>query len=342
MRRYLLCLFCSIPLLTGWIAIEARGQVAEAQVHVAAAKAAATEPGLYDFNPTFDLLCREREPREPGPPRAARPANEANVRIPERSEWYVEPVKVFDNLFNVGTSFYVWAVTTSDGIILLNSGRDYAAEDVVEGLENIGLDPANVKYVIIHTPDVRHYGAAKLFQDRYQSRIMMSEADWNVVATTPEVPERLKPRKDIVVTDGQTLTLGDTTLTLYVTPGNSPGTLSTLVPLEEGIGRHVGLLIGGRDWDAVEQGVVYFSSEEEAMRIYSGSASRLRNIATEANADVFLSVRSNYDQEAEKARVLGLRRPGDPHPYVNRNAIDRYLTVISECMDAQLAWRTSR
>ena len=342
MRRHLISLFCGIPVLAGWIAIEAIGQDVQAQAHVGAARAAASEPGLYDLTPTFELLCEEWEPPEPGPPRAARPANSAAQPVPERSEWYVEPVKVFDNLFNVGTSFYVWAITTSEGIILLNSGRDYAAEAVVEGLDKMGLDPANVKYIIIHTPDVRHYGAAKFFQDRYGSRIMLSEADWNVVEATPEVPERLKPRKDLVVTDGQTLTLGDTTLTLYVTPGNSPGTLSTLVPLREGSQRHVGVLIGGRDWDYVEQGVVYFSSDEEALSTYRGSVNRLRDIRAQANVDVFLSVRSLYDQEAEKARALGLRSPGDPHPYVNTNAIDRYLTVVGECLDAQLAWRAAR
>ena len=55
--------------------------------------------------------------------------------------------------------------------------------------------------------------------------------------------------------------------------------------------------------------------------------------------DVFLSVRSDYDQEAEKARAFRLRETDAPHPYVNRNAVDRYLTVVGECMDAQLAWR---
>ena len=339
MRRHLVCLFCSSFLLAGWITIEANAQAAKAQAHVAAAKAAASEPGLYDLTPTFKLLCTERKPTEQGPPAAAAPAN-SDRRIPARSEWYVEPVKVFDNLFNVGTSYYVWAVTTSDGIILLNSGRDFAAEAVVEGLQKMGLDPANVKYIIIHAPNEEHYGAAKLFQERYHSRIMLSEADWNVIAKTSVVPERLKPRKDIVVKDGQKLTLGDTTLTLYITPGNTPGTVSTLVPLKDGNQRHFGLLIGGRNWDSVEQGVAYFSSDEEAMRTWKASVNRLRDIAAKANVDVFLSVRSLYDQEAEKARALKLRKPGDHHPYVNKNALDRYLSIISECMDAQLAWRT--
>jgi len=37
-------------------------------------------------------------------------------------------------------------------------------------------------------------------------------------------------RRDMVATDGQKLTLGDTTLTLYLTPGHTAGTISTLIP----------------------------------------------------------------------------------------------------------------
>jgi metallo-beta-lactamase class B len=169
---------------------------------------------------------------------------------------------------------------------------------------------------------------------------MLSEADWNVITKTPEVPAQLKPRKDMVVTDGQKLTLGDTTLTLYVTPGNTPGTLSTVVPLKDGDRQHTGLMIGGRDWDAAEQGVEYFPSEQVAIKTWIASANRLRDIAGKSNVDVFLSVRSLYDQEAEKSRVLKLRRPGDANPYVNKSAVDRYLGIISECMNAQLAWRS--
>ena len=205
----------------------------------------------------------------------------------------------------------------------------------------MGLDPASVKYIILHNADPANYGAAKLFQERYHSRIMLSEADWNVIAKTPEVAEQLKPRKDMVVKDGQKLTLGDTTLTIYLTPGNDPGTLSTVVPLRDGNQRHLGVMVGGRNWDAVEQGVVYFPSEEAAIKAWISSAAHLRDVAAKSNVDVFLSVRGLYDQEAEKARVLKLRKPGDPHPYVNKKAVDRYLNVISECMNAQLAWRAN-
>ena len=333
MKRYLPFLF-----LAGSAVLNANAQSTKAETHVATAKMIASEPGLYDLTPTFNLLCKERK-RKSIEEALSEGANPRQRRVPERAQWYLEPFKVFDNLFNVGTEWYVWAVKTSDGVILLNAGRDYAAEAVPEGLQKVGLDPAGVKYVILHNADPANYGAARMFQDRYHSRILASEADWNIIAKSTDASADIKPRKDIVVKDGQKLTLGDTTLTIYITPGNDSGTLSTVVPVRDGNTRHAGLLVGGRDWDAAEQGVVYFPSEEVALKTWIASANRLRDVAAKANADVFLTVRGLYDQEKEKAKVLGARKPGEPHPYVNAKALDRYLHVISECMNAQLAWR---
>src|SRR5262245_43252905 len=51
---------------------------------------------------------------------------------PERSTWHAEPVKVFDNLYFVGQSEYaVWALTTSQGIIVFDTIFDYSVEDEV-------------------------------------------------------------------------------------------------------------------------------------------------------------------------------------------------------------------
>src|SRR5256886_3909772 len=144
MRRFLLLLFVAVSAV-----VSANGQAAKAEAHVAAAKALASQPGLYDLTPTFNLLCKERKPQSIEEA-LSKGANPRARRVPERAQWYLEPVKVFDNLFNVGTEWYVWAVKTSDGVILLNAGRDYAAEAVPEGLKKAGLDPANVKYVILH------------------------------------------------------------------------------------------------------------------------------------------------------------------------------------------------
>ena len=108
---------------------QASADTAEAQM--AAAKAAARQ----DYAALFNSLCVEE--RGTGGQGAAAPR--AN---PPASEWHAEPVKVFDNLYFLGSKpVSAWAVTTSEGIILIDTLYDYSVEDeIVNGLKKFGLD----------------------------------------------------------------------------------------------------------------------------------------------------------------------------------------------------------
>jgi glyoxylase-like metal-dependent hydrolase (beta-lactamase superfamily II) len=61
--------------------------------------------------------------------------------------------------------------------------------------------------------------------------------DWDMVAKLPPTEPGGKfgppPARDMDITDGQKLTLGNTTLTFYITPGHTPGTVSMLVPVTD-------------------------------------------------------------------------------------------------------------
>ena len=343
---------CIFLLLASLTAVEASGQATEAQAHVAVAKAAAYEPG-QDFRVILDLCAQPKSSPAvdrvfPRPPEAPPVAPGVERRIPPRSKWFTEPVRVFDNLYYVGGSrddnMDVWAVTTSEGILLIDAGWDYTVEElVVNGLKKLGLDPATIKYVILTEAKPEIYGGARFLQDRYKAHVLLSEADWNVIKKS-DLPDFIKPKKDMIVTDGQKLKLGDVTVELYVTPGHSPGTVSMLIsPLKEGNQRHVGSIFGGRGpgyqgWD----GVQYFPTEIEAIRAWSASAKRFKAITERAGADVFLSAHHSWDKTLDKLDALKSRRPGDPHPLVSKSAVARYQTLISECMDAQLIWRSGQ
>jgi metallo-beta-lactamase class B len=138
---------------------------------------------------------------------------------PDRSEWHAEPAKVFDNLFFVGEIEYsAWAVKTSAGIIIVDALWPYSVEEeIVGGLQKLGLDPKTIKYVLVSHGHADHAGGARYLQDRFGARVIMSAADWDLLdQQTWPWP---KPVRDLVASDGQKLTLGDTTLTIYVTPG---------------------------------------------------------------------------------------------------------------------------
>ena len=167
--------------------------------------------------------------------------------MPERDTWHYDPVKVFDNLYYVGEKEYsAWAVVTSDGIIVIDTIWSHSVEDeIVGGLRKLGFDPANIKYAIVSHAHIDHIGGAKFLQDTYGTHIVMSAADWEFAEKSPRLPAAIKPKRDIVAADGQKLTLGDTTLSLYLTPGHTPGTISMLIPVKDGGQPHLVATWGG-------------------------------------------------------------------------------------------------
>ena len=105
---------------------------------------------------------------------------------------------------------------------------------------------------------------------------VLSEVDWQLAETSTRLPS--KPKRDLIAYDGQKLTLGDTTITMYLTPGHTLGTISTLVPVRD----------GGRVHLAAEWGGTGFNFEHSRARFetYAASAQRFGTIVAQAGADV--------------------------------------------------------
>src|SRR5258705_8571313 len=139
--------------------------------HLAAAKAGAE----FDFTGTLARVCIAPQ-TGPGRDLAPGPA-------PDRATWFTEPAKVFDNLYFVGTKIHSsWALTGSEGIILIDTIYDYASEEaIVDSLKKLGPDPAKVKYVIVSHAHGDHVGGAKLMQDRFGSRLVMGAPDLDAI-----------------------------------------------------------------------------------------------------------------------------------------------------------------
>jgi metallo-beta-lactamase class B len=307
----------------------------EVERHIAAAQAAAGT----DHAGLFTAVCNTARaviaqasapPRAGGPGGAGRGARAGGPPQPRpRESWHAEPVKVFDNLYFVGEQeFSAWAVTTPQGIILLDAIFDDSVEDeVVGGLKKLGLDPAQIKYVVVSHGHLDHAGGAKFLQERFGARLVMSAADYDLL---DQQNPPWKPKRDIVATDGYRLTLGDTTLTLHITPGHTMGTISTLIPVRDGNRRHMAAAWGGTLFN--------FGPIKDRLATYASSAERFRGIAAKAGAEVILSNHTVYDGSKTKLPAMAARKPGQPHPYVvGGDVVGRYLTVVGECAQAAVA-----
>lgn len=307
-----------------------------AAAHVAIARKAAGQDHLALFN----NICAAPPPIQPQAGRQGG-AGQGPPPAPPRAEWHAEPVKVFDNLYFIGEKEYTaWAVTTSDGIVVIDPLYEYSVEDeVVNGLPKLGLDPTQIKYVVVSHAHRDHVGGAKLLQDR-GARIVMSAADWDYLASDPG--RWPKATRDIVATDGYKVTLGDTTLTLYLTPGHTPGTVSTIIPVRDGAARHVAMLWGGTGFNWRSGSPRYIQPNTPAAYWYTNyadSARKMRDVTARAGADIVLSNHPQYDNSTTRLPMMARRTAGQPNPYViGKDGVSRFLTVAEECAIAGPLW----
>ncbi len=247
---------------------------------------------------------------------------------PKRDTWYAEPAKVFDNLYFVGSKIHnAWALTTSDGIIILDTIFTYnSEEEIVGGLKKLGLDPAKIKYVIISHAHGDHVGGAKLLQDRFGARIVMGGPDWDSIERSANGYPEGKPKRDIVADDGQKVTLGDTSVSIVTTPGHTPGTLSMTFTVKDN-GKPLAVAYSG--------GTAFnFPSTTANFDGYIRSQQKMAAAAAATGATVLLSNHTEFDAALPKIKVLPLRKAGEPNPFeVGKEAIARYFTVTRECAE---------
>jgi len=264
--------------------------------------------------------------------RGAAKGGRGPVASPPRENWYAEGGQVFDNLYLLTTKANsAWAVKTSEGIILIDTLFGYAAQDaIVDGLKKAGLDPSDIKYIVVSHAHGDHDGSVKFLQDTYNPRIIMGPADWELSAR-----EANPPRKDIEATDGQKLTLGDTTITIYITPGHTGGTLSVLVPVKDHGEPHLAMEWGGTALSG--------NTSQEMLQSYISNARRLKDIAGGLGADVIIVNHTEYNDALGRFERTKARKDGEPHPWVVGKAeVEQYLTVVEECAKSWLAISNGR
>jgi metallo-beta-lactamase class B len=336
-------------LLLGSVAL-AQAPPSEIDTHIATAKAAAGQ----DYRGTFVNLCLPgggpgggargggargagAAPAGGAPAGAARGAagaapaarGAAAPATPDRAGWYASPYKVFDNLYWLGTRQHSsWALSTSAGLIIIDTNFAWATQpEIIDGLTKLGLNPNDIKYVIIsHAHGDHDQGAAEL-QSKYGAKVVMGATDWDSTLQRPATAAGGVPKRDISVgPEGTKLTLGDTTFTIVHTPGHTTGTLSYVFPVKDA-GRTVTVAYSGGTLTGA------FGTDGARWDEYIASQKKIAKAAADAGASVMLSNHSEYDNAYTKARLAGLKREvGEDNPFiVGTDGVQRYFTVMTEC-----------
>jgi metallo-beta-lactamase class B len=253
---------------------------------------------------------------------------ERNIGAREDMTTAFPPHHVIGNIYYVGTrSLAAYLITTPQGHILVNSTFERNIPIIQKSVEQLGFKFPDIKILLgSHAHGDHMEGDAMVKQLTGAQVVAMAEDVPALEAMTPGG----KPHPiDRVIHDGDTVTLGGTTLTAHLTPGHTRGcTTWTLNAEENGKSYHV-VIIGSLGvnpgFKLVNNAAVPHQADEyrQAFRVTRGLP-----------CDVPLASHGAMYNMADKYARLGA---GGPNPFVDPAGCKAEIDLDEAMFNAVLA-----
>jgi metallo-beta-lactamase class B len=176
--------------------------------------------------------------------------------VQQPAEW-TEPFPAFriaGNLYYVGSKGLAnYLITTPQGHILINSDLEANVPQIQKSIEKLGFKFSDVKILLISHAHWDHATGSAAIKRLTGAKYMVMDADVPVIESGgksdfnygadasdwyPATPV------DRVLHDGDTVTLGGSTLVAHLTPGHTKGCTTWTMTVEEG-GRRYNVVIVG-------------------------------------------------------------------------------------------------
>jgi metallo-beta-lactamase class B len=237
----------------------------------------------------------------------------ATAAQPPQTDWNAPfPAhRIIDNVYFVGTEqLGSFLITTSAGNILINSDFESTVPSIRRSVEQLGFEFEDIEILLGSHAHGDHMEADALIKQLTGARVMAMEQD--VPALRAMQPGGKPHPIDEVLHDGDRVTLGDTTLTAYLTPGHTKGCTSWGLDVEEDGKTYHALivcsfgvndnftLVGNADYPTIASDYVATYAKARALPV-----------------DVFLGSHGFFYGLAGKYEAAKIREPGQPNPFVD-------------------------
>lgn len=234
---------------------------------------------------------------------------------------YMPPFKLWGNLYFVGTGpASTHIIDTGDGLIMLDSGYQHSLYLVLQNMHSVGLDPMDIRYIVHTHGHIDHCGATRALVEMTGAKTFLGEADRDYVNGTLDLSwakeldvhlEVFEP--DVLLRDGDRISLGNTTLKAVATPGHTPGAMSYLFEVYSGSRTLTAGLHGGAGTNSMTREFLdRYGLSYDCRKDFFASMDRLKELPV----DIYLGNHANQNQTKEKYQKL---LAGDENAFVDKD-----------------------
>lgn len=156
----------------------------------------------------------------------------------------VPPRHLAGNLYYVGASgVSSYLITTPAGHILIDTGFAETVPVIQHSVEQLGFKLTDIRFILSSHAHIDHVGGHALMKQLTGAQVVASAADAEVLGSggasdflnwPPEALAYAPVKADRIIGDGDTVSLGGTTLTAHLTPGHTRGATTWTMEVVDG------------------------------------------------------------------------------------------------------------
>ena len=244
--------------------------------------------------------------------------------------------RFFDQLSYIGNpNVGCFVLETSEGLILLDCMEplDEHHELILKGLADLGLDPKDLKAILVTHGHGDHYGSADRFREKYGCRIYMSRTDYAFARQDTKGPMGAMQFEIYdFLEDGEVFTLGDTKVHAFATPGHTPGCLSFIFKVTD----------EGREHWVAMWGGTGIPRDPAARQQYLASCQSFAAHTEAFGCDAEIATHPFVDSSILKLQIIRSIPDGVPNPFVLGRENYKYYEKMFENMCRAAIARDSR
>lgn len=258
-------------------------------------------------------------------------------RLQAQDDWRqpFDPVKIVANVYYVGTrGLSSFLIVTPAGGIIIDSGEAESVPFIRASVEKLGFRLADVKLLLAGHAHFDHVGGLAALKRLTGAPVVAMDADREALVSGVD-RSALGARGwdrvaiDRVVKDGDTVTLGGTTLTAHLTPGHTQGcTTWTMDATENGRRYQVAFVCSV----TVNEGVNLVGNTR--VPDIADHYARTFRVLKDLRPDVFVAEHGSvFDLEGKAARA---RAGGGTNPFVDPDGYRRFVERSEQAYLTQL------
>lgn len=249
---------------------------------------------------------------------------------------YIKPSKIWGNLYFIGIrAVSTHLIDTGDGLIIIDPGYLESLHIIVNNIWELGFKPKDIKYIVVSHAHFDHMDSVAALTEMTGAKTFIGKNDLPLLTGQLYHYPIRSFVPNVLLEDGNVISLGNTNIKCVSTPGHTDGTMSFFFDVTDGEKTYRAGMFGGAGSNTLRKD--FITEHNLPFDCRQKMIDSIRKIKNE-KVEIFLGNHLENNRTEEKLQALKLAKT---NPFIENSQkewesfLDARLALVHQIIDTE-------